>query len=74
MKELFGIMKEQILNSSQELEKVYSFSKTPLNIVQNFIPHEAIICDDRDPPWINKEIKMVMVEKSSAFKWYCCSK
>ena len=74
MKELFGIMKEQILNSSEELEKVYSFTKTPLSIVQNFIPHEVIICDDRDPPWINKEIKMVMVGKSSAFKWYCCSK
>ena len=31
-------------------EKVYFFTKTLLNIIQNFIPHETIICDDRDPP------------------------
>ena len=38
-------------------EKVYFFTKALLSIIQNFIPHETIICDDRDPPWINKEIK-----------------
>ena len=54
-------------------EKVYFFTKTLLNIIQNFIPHETIICDDRDPPWINKEIKKLMIEKNLAFKSYCCS-
>ena len=29
-------------------EKVYFFTKTLLSIIQNFIPHETIICDDRD--------------------------
>ena len=23
----------------------------------NFIPHETIVCDDRDPPWIYNVIK-----------------
>ena len=54
-------------------EKVYFFTKTLLNIIQNFIPHETIICDDRDPPWINKEIKKLMIDKNLAFKSYCCS-
>ena len=54
-------------------EKVYFFTKTLLNIIQNFIPHETIICDDRDPPWINKEIKKLMTEKNLAFKLYYCS-
>ena len=54
-------------------EKVYFFTKTLLNIIQNFIPHETIICDDRDPPWINKEIKKLMIKKNLAFKSYCCS-
>ena len=54
-------------------EKVHFFTKTLLNIIQNFIPHETIICDDRDPPWINKEIKKFMVEKNLAFKSYCYS-
>ena len=38
-------------------EIVSFFNKTILNIVSNFIPHEIIICDDRDPPWINTRIK-----------------
>ena len=53
-------------------EKVYFFTKTLLNIIQNFIPHETIICDS-DPPWINKEIKKLMTEKNLAFKSYYCS-
>ena len=43
-----------------------------LNIIQNFIPHETIM-RDRGPPWINKEIKKLMLEKNLAFKSYCCS-
>ena len=31
-------------------KKVCFFTKTQLNIIKNFIPHETIICDDRDPP------------------------
>ena len=54
-------------------EKVYFFTKMLLNIIQNFIPHETITCDDRDPPWINKEIKKLMLEKNVAFKSYCYS-
>ena len=54
-------------------EKVYFFTKTLLNIIQNFIPHETIICDDIDPPWIKKEIKELMIEKNLAFKSYCCA-
>ena len=54
-------------------EKVYIFTKTLLNTIQNFIPHETIVCDDRDPPWINEEIKKLMIEKNLVFKLYCCS-
>ena len=54
-------------------EKVFFFTKTLLNIIQNFIPHETIICDDRDPPWINNEIKKLMIEKNLAVKSHYCS-
>ena len=54
-------------------EKVCFFTKTLLNIIQNFILHETIICDDRDPPWTNKEIKKLMPGKNLAFESYCCS-
>ena len=36
----------------------------------NFIPHEAIICDDRDPPWINNRIKKLIYERNSLYKVY----
>ena len=54
-------------------KKVYFFTRMLLNVIQNFIPQETIICDDRDPLWINKEIKKLMIEKNLAFKSYCCS-
>ena len=38
-------------------EKVYIFNSTILNILSNFIPHEFVACDDKDPPWFNKKIK-----------------
>ena len=28
-----------------------------LNAFTNFIPNKVITCDDRDPPWINDNIK-----------------
>ena len=53
-------------------KKVYFFTnKKLLDIIQNFIPHKTIICDDRDPPWINNEIKKLMVENNLSFKSYC---
>ena len=39
-----------------------------LNIIHNFIPHERVACDDRDPPWINNEIKKLINEKNFAYK------
>ena len=53
-------------------EKVYFLTKTLLNIIPNFIPHETTICDDRDLLWINKKIKKLVIEKNLAFKSYCC--
>lgn len=32
-------------------EGVSPFNKTTLSIAWNFIPHETIICDDRETPW-----------------------
>ena len=40
------------------------------NIVSNYSPHETIICNDRDPSWINKNIKKVIIDKNHAYKCY----
>ena len=34
-------------------QKVHLFNQTIKNILSNFTPHETVICDDQDPPWIN---------------------
>ena len=46
-------------------EKVSIFSNTILNILSNFIPHETIVCDDKDPPWFNRAIKSPIQEKKT---------
>ena len=44
--------------SNIDIDKMVSiFSQTIINILCNFIPHETVLFDERDPPWMNKEIK-----------------
>ena len=59
-----------LFNASAD-EKVCYFIKTLLNVIHNFIPHGRIVYDDRDPPWINNEIKKLINEKNTAYKTYC---
>ena len=51
-------------------EKVLIFNKTVLNILSNFIPHEVIVCDDKDPPWLNEKIKLLINEKLRTYNAY----
>ena len=51
-------------------EKGYIFSHTILNILRNFISHEHIMCDDRDPPSFNGKIKSLIQEKNNAYQLY----
>ena len=37
--------------------QVSLFNDTITNIMPNFVPNEIIICDNRDPPWMNRHIK-----------------
>ena len=50
-------------------EKVFMFINTILNILSNFIPHETIVCDDKDPPWFNRAIKSLIQEKDTFNKY-----
>ena len=51
-------------------EMVFLFNRTIKNILSNYIPHEIIICDDRDRPWINKRIKELINEKNDTSQCY----
>ena len=50
-------------------KKVSLFNKAILNIL-NYIPHETIICDDKDPPWFNSRIKSLIENKNQIRKNY----
>ena len=49
-------------------EKVSIFTSAVMNILNNFIPHETIVCDDKDPPWFNKAIKSLIQKKKTHLK------
>ena len=38
-------------------EKSAIFNKTILNILLNFISHETLLVDDKDPSWLTNKIK-----------------
>ena len=44
-------------------KQVKLFNKTLLNIFHNFIPNKIIVCEDKDPPWMNGEIKKMIKRK-----------
>ena len=44
-------------------DKVCLFNKTIKSKLSNFIPHETISFDDRDPPWINNQVKYLINKK-----------
>ena len=54
-------------------EMVSLFNKTIKNILSNYIPHERIICDDKDPPWFSKNNKQLIQEKNNTCKSYILS-
>ena len=49
-------------------EKVNIFKEKILNILRDFIPHETVLCDDRDLPWSINKFKSLIHEKNITFK------
>ena len=49
-------------------KQICVFNETITNIFENFIPHEAITFNDKDPPWMNKQIKTIISEKNALYK------
>ena len=46
------------------------FNKTVRIILHNFIPHETLVVDEKDPPWLTSKIKSLINEKNTTFKHY----
>ena len=61
---------EKAFSNAKINEKVSLSNKMILNILNNYIPHETIICDDKDPPWFNSWIKSLIENKNKLRKNY----
>ena len=59
-----------VLNTTVD-EKFSIFTKTSFNIISNFIPHETILCNDKNPPWFKNRIRTLIKEKNTAVNRYC---
>ena len=46
----------------------FFFNKTIKNIISDYIPHETVTFDDRDPLLINKNVKQLILEKNEMYK------
>ena len=51
-------------------DNVSLFNKTILNILNNYNPHETIICNEKGPPWFNSRIKLLIKNKNKIPKSY----
>ena len=47
------------------------FSNSALKFLSNFIPHEVIVCDDKDPPWFKGKTKSLINGKLRTYS-ACC--
>ena len=56
---------DYVLASDDVDMQVSTFNKVFLNVMSNFVPHEIIVCDDKDPPWFNKHIKNLILHTES---------
>ena len=57
--------------SNIDIDRMVSIlNQTIINILRNFIPYETALFDDRDPPWMKKEIKKLIHEKKSIFNCF----
>ena len=59
------------LFSNTNIEKqVNILNDTLFNIFSNFVRSKVITINDRDPPWINEEIKCKIKSKNKTFQQY----
>ena len=69
-KAINGFQWEKSFQNMNVNDMVHLFNRTIKNILRNFIPHETITCDDRDPPWINSSIRRLIQDKNEAHNRY----
>ena len=55
-------------------KKVLLFNEAVINIMHNFILHEIVTCDGRDPPWMTRLIKKAIKGKNLFYQRFVKNK
>ena len=61
--------KKAFLNTSVN-KKVAIFNRIVLNSFNNYILHETIVYNNRDPSWFNHKIRLLIKEKTTTYKYF----
>ena len=62
---------EKLFQNINIHDQLKLFNETIVNIVSNYISHKFIICNDKDPSWLNDHnIKRLINLKNEIFKKY----
>ena len=59
---------EKAFYNTNVTKKVSIFNEAILNVLSNYIPHETLTCDDKDPPWFNSRIKSLLQDKNKLYQ------
>ena len=59
---------EKLFQNKNIHDQLKLFNETIVNIVSNYIPNKFIICNDKDPPWLNDHTKRLINLKNKIFK------
>ena len=59
---------EKAFYNTNVTKKVSIFNETILNVLSNYIPHETLTCDDKDPSCFNSRIKSLLQDKNKLYK------
>ena len=59
---------EKSLSNLDVNKQFFVFNETIMNIFENFIPHGTVTPNDKDPPWMDKQIKTLIMQKNGLYK------
>ena len=69
-KALDSVNWERLFDSKNIHEQVIALNETILNVFRNYVPNKYITIDDKDPVWMNGNIKSKIKTKNLLFKQY----
>ena len=65
-----GVNWERLFENKSINDQVKFLNDTLMNIFKNFIPNKILTFNDKDPPWINENVKHLIKIKNDILKLY----